>query len=361
MEFGLSEEQRLLQASVSGFLEKASELDVVRKIAEGDQSARDVLQEGIDSLGLAGVMIPEDFGGLGMTLLDAALVEEMLGRYVTPQGFLSNQMAVAGLLASGTQEQKETWLPKIAEGSVQFGIGIAEQTGAREGAGLDEKDGKLTGRALFVTEADKASQFIVADRSGRLHLVIGDAGGLSRKKLSTIDVTRSVGELVFDSVAAEALLTENVAGAAAQKMLAVGRVLQAADTLGAAQRMIEKAVAYSLERKQFNRVIGSFQAVKHMCAEMAAELEPCRSLMWFAAHAYDAEPDQVALMAAHAKSHVAEVGKFVARTATEVHGGIGFTDVLGLHFWFKRIGLNRQMFGSPETARQDAARLQGWV
>ena len=113
------------------------------------------------------------------------------------------------------------------------------------------------------------------------------------------------------------------------------------------------------ERRQFGRVIGSFQAVKHLCAEMAAELEPCRSLVWYAAYAFDAAPLEASLTAAHAKALSSEVGRFIARTATEVHGGMGITDLLGLHFWFKRIGLNRQLLGGPERVREIAAGLQG--
>ena len=132
----------------------------------------------------------------------------------------------------------------------------------------------------------------------------------------------------------------------------------AADTLGAAQNMLDQAVAYAKEREQFNRPIGSFQAVKHLCAEMAAQLEPCRALVWYAAHALSAAPDEAHLVACHAKAHLAEVGAFVARTATEVHGGMGFTDLLGLHYWFKRIGFNRQALGTPELVREEAARAQ---
>ena len=123
--------------------------------------------------------------------------------------------------------------------------------------------------------------------------------------------------------------------------------------------MINKSVEYSKERKQFNRVIGSFQAVKHMCAEMTAELEPCYSLVWHAAHSFDDSSEDSRLMSCLAKSHVAEVSKMVAKKATEVHGGMGFTDLLGLHFWFKRIGLNRHILGSPEIVREEAAKVQG--
>src|SRR6185369_1753307 len=172
--------------------------------------------------------------------------------------------------------------------------------------------------------------------------VDADAKGLEKIALSTIDATRTIGELNFDNVAAEPLTAGN-APATLERMIAAGRIMLAADTLGAGGRMIEKAVEYAKERKQFGRVIGSFQAVKHLCAEMNAELEPARALVWYAAYAFDRAPEEASLMAAHAKAHTSEIGRFIARTSTEVHGGIGMTDLLGLHFWFKRIGANRQL------------------
>ena len=145
-----------------------------------------------------------------------------------------------------------------------------------------------------------------------------------------------------------------------QKVIDAGRIILSADSLGASETMIEKAVSYAKERKQFNRVIGSFQAVKHMCAEMAADLEPCYAMLWQAAHSFDHDPDEARLQACQAKSHIAEVAKMVSKKATEVHGGMGFTDLLGLHYWFKRIGLNRQILGGPELVREEAAELQGF-
>ena len=122
--------------------------------------------------------------------------------------------------------------------------------------------------------------------------------------------------------------------------------------------MINKAVEYSKERKQFGRVIGSFQAVKHMCAEMTADLEPCYAMVWHAAHCLDEKEEDSRLMSCHSKAHTSEVGKTIAKTATEVHGGMGFTDLLGLHYWFKRIGVNRQLLGAPEIVREEAAKIQ---
>jgi alkylation response protein AidB-like acyl-CoA dehydrogenase len=125
--------------------------------------------------------------------------------------------------------------------------------------------------------------------------------------------------------------------------------------------MIDQSVAYAKIREQFNRPIGSFQAVKHMCAEMVANLEPCRALVWYAGYALDEVPAEARLTACHTKAHLSEVGKAVAKTATEVHGGMGFTDLVGLHYWFKRIGFNRQILGAPELIREEAARVQNLV
>jgi len=250
-------------------------------------------------------------------------------------------------------------LPRIADGSLQVALAISELSGRRDGAGVSAQDDKLTGTALFVSGSPEAGLIVVATGSGELYALEADAQGLTRLALRTIDDTQCLAELELHEVAAQRL-----PGSQQQTLQLVqdaGRVMLAADTLGCAQRMLEKAVDYAGERKQFNRLIGSFQAVKHMCAEMAAELEPCRSLVWYAGYAFDAVPNESRLMACHAKAHLAEVGRFVARTATEVHGGMGFTDLMGLHYWFKRIGVNRQLLGSPERVREEAAREQGWI
>lgn len=362
MEFGLSEDQKLLQESIRGTLERVSPLERVRKMAEAKDAQADDAWQALAELGVPGMMVPEAQGGMGMKLLDAALVSEMLGRFVAPVPFIATAvMAPIAITGAGSPAQQEAWLPQLASGAIIAGVAVAEvAAGARDGAGVTVSGGKLSGKSLFALDAAKADVIVVADNAGGLHLVKGGAAGLTKVALTSIDLTRSLTELQFDNVEAEALQSGDV-GATLRRMIDAGRVLLAADTLGAGWAMIEQAVAYAGERKQFNRVIGSFQAVKHMCAEMAAELEPCRSLIWYAAHAFDEIPEETTLMAAHAKSLTTEVGRFVARTATEVHGGMGFTDLLGLHYWFKRIGLDRQLLGSPERVRNEAAALQGWA
>jgi alkylation response protein AidB-like acyl-CoA dehydrogenase len=362
MEFALTADQTMMQDSVRRTLERVSPLDRVRKSADSSEAYAGDVFKALAELGVPGLLVPEAYGGLGLTLLDAALASEMLGRHVSPVPFVGTAvMAPLALIASGSEAQKTRLLPKIASGEIVVGVAVSEQAaGAREKAQVTSKSGKLSGRTLFVVDFAGADLFIVADKFANLHLVDAKAKGLEKTLLSTIDATRHVGELSFDAVEAEPL-SEGNPSATLERMIDAGRIVLAADTLGAAEMMIEKAVAYAKERKQFGRVIGSFQAVKHMCAEMAAELEPARALLWYAGYAFDAFPEQARRMAAHVKGHMSEIGPQIARTATEVHGGMGFTDLLGLHYWFKRIGADRQLLGSPERVRNDAAIAQGWV
>lgn len=350
MEFGLSSEQTLLQDSVNRFLDDNATLDVVRKVAKGEVSDASTWQ-GLAALGIPGLLIPEALGGVGLSSMDAAIVAECLGYHVSPAPFLSSAvMAPVALLAAGGHEDL---LGAIATGERRIGIAFGEAIGARADAGIASNAKGLSGKALFVLDAD-ASDYLVATTDKHLHLVAASA--VARKKLTTIDKTRTTCELDFTNSAAE-LVSDDPA--AFTRALDAGRVMLAADTLGAAQNMIDQAVAYAKQRVQFGRAIATFQAVKHMCAEMAAELEPCRAFVWYAAHALDNIPEESRLTACHAKAHLAEVGKGIAKTATEVHGGMGFTDLLGLHYWFKRIGFNRQMLGAPELVREEAARIQG--
>ena len=360
MEFGLSEEQTLLQETVNRFLDDNANLDRVRKYADDVEDAGADLWAGLAELGVPALLVPEAHGGIGLKTLDAAVVAECLGAHVTPAPFLSTAvLAVTALNSAGDDAQQARHLPRIAAGSLRVGAALAQACGARGAAQVTAADGKLSGTALFALDAD-AELFLVADDARRLHLVERDAAGLAVQPLPHVDRTQRMAELTFDATPAE-LLPGSADGEACRTVIDVGRVVLAADTLGAAQNMLDQAVAYAKQREQFNRVIASFQAVKHMCAEMAGAIEPSRALVWYAAHAIDAVPAEARLTACHAKAHLAETGEFVARTATVVHGGMGFTDLLGLHYWFKRIGFNRQTLGGPERVREEAAQAQGYA
>lgn len=344
MEFALSEDQRLLQDSLKGVLANAASLDQVRKIAVGDAATISALDAALAEFGLASLLVPEDAGGLGLGLLDACLVQEALGYHIAPSRFLANALAATAL------KDFPDLLTLIAAGEVKFGLALTELVSRRDGAGLTAEKGKLSGKSLLAISVDGATHLLTADGSGQLYVIEAVQEVLP---MQTIDRTRTFHEVKLTGAKSLA------APKADERFLAIARLLVAADTLGAAQAMIDKAVAYAAERQQFGRVIGSFQAVKHMCAEMAAKLEPGRALIWHAAHALDIGDAEGPVMANLAKSYLAEAGTFIARTATEVHGGMGFTDLVGLHYWYKRIGVNRQLFGSPEQARESAAELQG--
>ena len=359
MDFDLTDEQRLLQQSVTRFVADNCPLNpTLRELTEAGSCADASLWSAAVELGLTAILVPGAQGGLGMTLLDAALVQEVLGGGVVPLPMLAQNMAAVGLKIAGGAEEE---LSALAGGGLRYAVGLSEQVERRDGSGVQSNGDRLNGTALFVIDSERPDRLLVADQQGALYEVMADR--VQWQPLISIDATRALAGVELNGAEARRLMD---GPDAVRAMIDAGRVLLAADSLGAAQTMVDRAVAYAADREQFDRPIASFQAVKHLCAEMASELEPTRSMVWYAAYIFDVPANETAAsepheMACHVKAHMAEVGKFVARTATEVHGGMGFTDLLGLHFWFKRIGLNRQLLGGPERVREEAARSQGWV
>lgn len=362
MDFGLSDEQKQLIESLRRFISQQAPLDTVREVAKTNQGYDPDIHQGLVDLGIYSILVPEEYGGAGLTFLDAAVVQETLAGGVIPSTYLGTSIIAPTLFqVAGNDAQKAEWLPKISAGECRIGVGISELCGARAGAKLTLNAGKLQGKVLSVIDAMAADTYLVAVGRDTLALVDAKSPGLKVTQMTGIDRTRSLGELTFNDVACELMGEPVAASAALEQALIAGRIALAADTLGAAQEMLRRTLEYAQQREQFNRPIASFQSLKHLCADMAANLEPCRSLVWYAAHTFDQRPEEAALMACHAKAHLAEVGTMVARTSTEVFGGMGFTDLMGLHYWFKRIGFNRQVLGGPEHVRDEAAILQGWV
>ena len=361
MYFGLSEEQQSLENSIKRYLEDNASLDTIKAVAGGDKETAEKVHQGLIDLGISSLLVPEKYGGLELDMLFASVVSGALGSGTAPVPFTGTYvMAPLALSLAGSEAQKDYWLPKIAGGERIIGIGLSEFVGAREDTAISFSNDTLSGRALFIIDGKNADAFILSDKAGQLFIIDADDSGLTKIELTTVDKTRESIELVLNKVKAETLPGSQKNQDVINKVIDAGRLMLSADSLGASQVMLDKAVAYSLERKQFGRQIGSFQAVKHMCAEMAAELEPCHAMVWHTAHCFDHIPEEARLMACHTKAHVSEVGKQVSRTAIEVHGGMGFTEELGLHYWFKRIGLNRQLLGSPELVREEAAKIQNF-
>ncbi len=361
MDFGLSDEQKLLQQTVRGHLAEFVPTARVREIMATPTAHDAKLEDGLAELGTTGVLIAEAHGGSGLGLLDAALISEALGHGATPAPFLATSVMAPIALAAGTKAQQAAFLPRIASARCRAGIAFSEQVSRRAEAGLTESGGRLRGTSLFVIDAGAADVFLVALDADRIAIVPRDAKGLAMTGLSTVDQTRRIAELIFDDVSpADWVGGPQGVPRLVERVIAAGRIAIAADVLGACGRAIEMAVAYAMQREQFGRPIATFQAVKHLCAEMVAELEPARALVWYAAHAFDEGSPDAAQMARHAKAHLCEIGTAIVRTATEVHGGIGFTSECDLHLWFKRVGLDRQLLGNPEIVRAEAAACRGF-
>jgi alkylation response protein AidB-like acyl-CoA dehydrogenase len=362
MDFALSAEQKMLEASLRGFLADRLPMQRRRAIATAGTGHDQELWTDLVAQGIAGLTVPERHGGAGLGILDAAVAAESLGYHAVPCPFAASLvMASLALGGSGTAEQQQAWLPKIAAGEMRIAVGFASPIGQTGVAKLTLDGTRLSGRVQSVIDGAGATHAMVYLADGRPALAAVADEGVRASLISSLDRTRPLLDVGFENAPAIVLSAANDPDAARTRVLDAGRIMLAADTLGAAQSMFDQAVAFAKERVQFGRIIGSFQAVKHTLADLATALEPCRALVWYAAHAQDALPDEARVAALQSKAHLDDVGREVARLATEVHGGMGFTDLQGLHYWWKRIDTNRQLLGTPERCRHEAALVQGWI
>ena len=355
MDFGLSPPQTLLKSSIREFVAQHLSIDRVRTIMSSDTGTDRALHQQLGDQGIAGLLVPEQHGGVDLALLDATIVAQELGRAAAPISFQSAYVMAPLLLRSnGTDEQKAAWLPGIADGTRLVTV---------VGTGVEERDGMLEGGSLFVPDAEIADAYIVQASSGsstKLYLLPSDRNGIEVTPLSSIDETRRLGEVQLGGVEVD-VEDEMNGGDAARgfaRALDAGRIALSADALSAAQEAHRIAVEYAKQRQQFNRFIASFQAVKHMCAEVIAEVDPVQSLVWYTADAWDTEADEAAHLVPLLKAHATETATQATTTTTQVFGGIGFTHECDSHLYFKRAGYDRQMLGGPSEMRRLAADLQ---
>ncbi|HUP24029.1 MAG TPA: acyl-CoA dehydrogenase family protein [Thermoanaerobaculia bacterium] len=347
MRFGLDGAQSLLRDTVAQLARQDAPLERVRRIAEAEGVAehRSVYAE-LGEAGVTGLLVPEEHGGAGLGLLEAAIAAQELGAAATPASVHASCVLAPLLLhACGSQAQRAEWLGGIASGDALVAVATR---------GIDERGGRLVGVAPEVADADLADVFLVV-AGEKLYLAPAKAGGIDVAPLLLVDRTRRLGAVRFDlAVAGLERLPGPIAPELLERVVAASRVALAADALGACYRAIQLAVDYAKQREQFGRVIGSFQAVKHLCAEMIADTDPIQSFLWHAAHAWDREEADAPRLAALLKAHVAEVGAEVASKATQVFGGMGFTWECEVHWCYQRIGYARQVLGVPEELRDEA-------
>jgi alkylation response protein AidB-like acyl-CoA dehydrogenase len=358
MNFEFSDDQRAIKRTAHDFLAARYKLETVRELAESERGSTDEQWHELASLGWPGVIVPEADGGLGLGAVELVVIQEEMGYALAPSPLLSSISAALLLVAAGTDEQRARWLPGLSSGELRGTLAVWD-----EGAGwapdqsqLESEDGTLSAAKIAVPEAATADLLIVAGADGRHYALEASAEGVSIEPQKSLDPTRRLFRVELDGAAAEPLAEapDRVAHAYATIVTAL-----AAENVGVAQRAMEMAVEYAGDRKQFERPIGSFQAVSHRCAQMLLEVEGARSLSYWAAWALDNEPEAGLSAASMAKAYASDAGFRVAASSIQVHGGIGFTWEHDLHFFLKRAKANAHAFGDARWHRDRVAELAG--
>jgi alkylation response protein AidB-like acyl-CoA dehydrogenase len=361
--FGLSEEQELLQETVRRFAAAECPPARLRDIFDAGTGHDDTIWRGLAEMGLTGLAVPEEFDGAGLEMLELALCCEIAGDAGLPGALLEHALACRAIAEGGSDEQRERWLPGLAAGQTIGTVALGEEGDRWQPNDwtLRSSDGKLNGSKHCVPHLAHAGLVIVGVEGGGLavlELPNDSKRGIGREAQEGIDRTRTLGRLMLEDAAAEPLA--NASPACVRKLLDAGLVGLAADAFGAATRLIQLSVDYAKNRKQFGLPIAQFQAVKHQLARMATEIEPTRALLWYAAHALDQDLPDAERHAAMAKAHITAKTTEVARSAVEIHGGLGFTWECDVQMWFKRAMYDRSFLGTPEVHRERMAALAGW-
>ncbi|MEZ5271302.1 MAG: acyl-CoA dehydrogenase family protein [Ilumatobacteraceae bacterium] len=370
MNFAFTEEQEELRKTVRQFLDAKSSEAAVREQMEteaGFDAA--VWSQMAEQMGLQGLAIPEEFGGSGYSYVELGIVLEEMGRALLCAPFFSSVVLAANtLLQSGDDAAKAAHLPGIASGETIATLAFTEPSGKWDESGITmEASGSgdswtLNGTKMFVLDGHTANLIIVAARTGKgvsLFTVAGDAAGLTRTALSTMDQTRKQAKLEFSNTPATLLGAEGEGWNTLSTVLDLAAVGLAAEQVGGAQKVLEMAVDYAKVRVQFGRPIGSFQAIKHKCADMLLEVESAKSAayygMWCAAEMNDELPSVASL----AKAYCSEAYFHATAENIQIHGGIGFTWEHPAHLYFKRAKSSELLFGDPTYHRELLAQRIG--
>jgi len=368
MKFGFSAEQDMLRDTARRFLDDKAPPSVVRAAMESDPGFDAGLWDAIAAQGWQSLAISEEFGGAGFGFMEQAILLEEMGRVLCPVPYLSSIVlgaTVVGVL--GTDRQCGEILPAVASGETRLALCHLEQSGRWGPDGIEmtaaEVSGgyALTGEKLFVLDGHTADTLLVVARLGeriRVFVVPGDDPGVTRTKQTTLDSTRPMAAVTFDDVAvpdAALLGDEDDGWRGIEIALRHGAVALACEQVGGAQRCLDMSVAYAKERIQFGRPIGSFQAVKHRCADMLVAVESARSAAYHAASALATGADDSGVAAAVAKSYCSGAYSQCAGDSIQIHGGVGFTWEHDAHLYFKRAKASELLFGAPGEHRRRLA------
>lgn len=376
MNFAFSEEQDELRRIARQFLEAKSPEAEVRRLmdtTEGYDPA--VWSQMARELGLQALIVPEEYGGQGFSHIELTVVLEEMGRALLCAPFFSTVvLATNTVLHAGDETARKDLLPSIAAGETIATLAFTEPNGRWDATGIEatarrDDDGwRLDGTKMFVIDGHTADLILVAARSGEgdsdgqgisLFKVDGDADGLTRTALSTMDQTRKQARLELSNVPATLIGTEGQGWDVLARVLDLAAVGLAAEQVGGAQFVLDMSVQYAKDRVQFGRPIGSFQAIKHKCADMLVEVESAKSAAYYAAWCAAELNDELPEVACLAKAYCSEAYFHAAAENIQIHGGIGFTWEHPAHLYFKRAKSSELLFGDPTYHRELLAQRLG--
>lgn len=361
--FTRTEEQAMLAATVRELLESTADMDSVREASLSNTAIDRAVWNGLAQMGVLGLHIPEEYGGAGYSFVETAIVFEELGRRLVPVPLLSSVIAAAAVLAAGTESQRAEYLPAIASGERIASLAIFEDPHdlleIRTEAARDGDGWRISGVKRYVTDAPHAEVFVISaatDDGVGLFVVDSDMQGVTVAASPSLDATRPLGEVVLDSVFvhADAYLGGEPNSGAVRKALDVGVVALAQEQAAGAQRCLEISVEYAKNRFQFGRAIGSFQAIKHMCADMLVAVEHAKSAALHAARALD-DADESKIAVPLAKSVCSDAFVKASGDTIQILGGIGFTWEHDAHLYLKRAKSTSLLLGSVDSYRDRLA------
>ena len=360
MDFEFSEEQEALRATVRRFLaEQAPIQPYVRDLYGDARGTTDAVWKGLADLGVTGLLVPEEHGGAGMGMVDMGVVVEELGRAVHPGPFISTAVAAVSALAGvndGADLQRS-----IADGSLRATVALTEGDGRDwRNVGTRVGAGSLTGTKTFVPDAAAADVLLITAQDGEglgMFAVEAGAPGLTVETVPSVDGTRPQATVTLSGAPARKL-GEGDATAAIAEVVDRALVALVTDGVGAAQAALDLAVSYAKERVQFDRPIGSFQAVQHLCSDMLQALELGRAGAYYALWACDAaDPGERHRAAVMTKAFSADAFPRLGASAIQVFGGVGFTWEHDVHLFYKRLLTLQESYGDAGDHLDELAGL----
>ena len=366
MNLDFSDEQKQLRDQVRRFLSEKCPPEAVRAVLEGSERYDKPLYAGLAEMGLLGAAIPEEYGGVGLGHLELCVVAEELGRVLAPVPVSSSiYLAAEFLMQAGSDSQKAEWLPKLASGEAIGTFALVEGQGraSPDKIMVRESNGKLSGTKTPVADGCDADFAIVAARDEEgglsLYLVALDDGSVVREELQTIDPTRGQARISFTNTPAERLGPSGDGWHIASQVMDRAAILMAFEQLGGADRAMEMARDYALERMAFGRPIGSFQAIKHMLADMYVSATLARSNCYYGAWALGASPAEMPIAAATARVSATTAFQHCSKNNIQVHGGMGFTWAFDCHLYYRRSNALALALGSLSTWESELIERMG--